>query len=71
MIVTNRCLVIRGVDVHDRFVVCLQDATVEISARLMRRREVCARCASEMFDLHMGDYVKMKLLPKAMGMLLR
>jgi hypothetical protein len=69
--VSNLCLVVRGVDAWDRPILCLQEATVEVSARLMRKREVCARCANEIHDLRSYDFVKMRLLPSAMGILLR
>lgn len=71
LIAHGRCLVVRGVDVFERPILCLQDATVEVSADTMRRREVCARCAGEMLHLHQDDFVKMRMLKTVMGMLLR
>jgi hypothetical protein len=71
MIASSLCLVVRGVDAFERPMLCLKDATVEISADTMRRREVCARCAGEMLHLRPNDVVKMRLLRTVMGMLLR
>ena len=65
------CLVFRGTDSHGRAVVCLQDATVEIRGDSMRRREVCAQCASDLFESHMGAGVKMRVLPRALEKRLR
>lgn len=69
--VSQLCLVVRGVDSRDRPVICFQEATVEVSAKLMRRREICARCASEVFKLHSKETMKIRFLPTIMGMLLR